>query len=520
MKKKILKTLIMGLMCVGLISVGSKNQVEAETIVTEIEVDGNFEWVGAFNDGMALVYVDDKYGYIDKNGKQVIKCQYGYAGDFCDGLARVEGVDGKWGYIDKSGKQVIKCQYDYARDFSEGLAVVYAAGRYGYIDKSGRQIIKCQYNDAWPFSEGLAAVYIDGKWGYIDKSGKQIIKCQYDEAVVFSDGLAWVEADGQILCIDKSGNQIIKSQYNDAWAFSEGLAKVEVDEKWGYIDKSGKQIIKCQYDWASDFSEGLAWVEVNGKRGYIDKSGKQVIKCQYDNAWTFSEGVALVKVGGKYGYINKSGKQVIKCQYGRAQTFNEGLALVRANNKEVLLKVESSGTKTSEELTSKDVTVKLSKTSYSYDGKQKKPSVKIYNSKGKVLNAKYYSVKYLNNVKVGKATATITFKGKYSGTIKKTFTIKPAKTTITGTSRKSDSVTLTWKKQKKEASGYQIQYATDRKFTKNAKTVVSKGTKKSSKKISGLSKKTTYYFRIRTYKTVNGKKYYSGWSKIETVKTK
>ena len=172
------------------------------------------------------------------------------------------------------------------------------------------------------------------------------------------------------------------------------------------------------------------------------------------------------------------------------------------------------------ELTSKNKIVKLSKTSFNFDGKAKKPTVKVFDTKGRTLKKSCYTVTYSNNVKVGKATATITFKGKYSGTIKKTFTIKPAKTTITGTSRKSDSVTLTWKKQKKEASGYQIQYATDRKFTKNAKTVTSKGIKKSSKKISGLSKKTTYYFRVRTYKTVNGKKYYSGWSKIETVKTK
>ena len=183
---------------------------------------------------------------------------------------------------------------------------------------------------------------------------------------------------------------------------------------------------------------------------------------------------------------------------------------------------ESSNTTSSKaiKLTKKNTTIKLSKTAFNFDGKAQKPTVKVFDTKGRTLKKSYYTVTYSNNVKVGKATATIKFKGKYSGTIKKTFTIKPTKTTITGTSRKSDSVTLTWKKQKKEVSGYQIQYATDRKFTKNAKTVTSKGIKKSSKKISGLSKKTTYYFRVRTYKTVNGKTYYSGWSKIETVKTK
>jgi hypothetical protein len=146
--------------------------------------------------------------------------------------------------------------------------------------------------------------------------------------------------------------------------------------------------------------------------------------------------------------------------------------------------------------------------------------VKVSDSKGKTIPAKYYTVTYKNNTKVGKATVTVKFKGKYTGTIKKTYTIKPKATALTGTSAKKKSVTLTWKKQTKQVSGYQIQYATNSKFTKNKTTVLVKGAKKSSETITGLSRKTKYYFRIRTYKTVNGKKYYSAWSKTKAVKTK
>jgi surface protein len=171
-------------------------------------------------------------------------------------------------------------------------------------------------------------------------------------------------------------------------------------------------------------------------------------------------------------------------------------------------------------LTTKNTTIKLSKKSYTYDGKAKRPTVKVYNSKGKILKSKYYAVTYKNNTKVGKAIVTIKFKGKYTGIIKATYTIRPKATTLTGTSAKTDRVTLTWKKQTKQITGYQIQYATDSKFTKNKTTVLVKGEKKSSETITGLSGKTKYYFRIRTYKTVNGKKYYSAWSKAQTVKTK
>lgn len=178
------------------------------------------------------------------------------------------------------------------------------------------------------------------------------------------------------------------------------------------------------------------------------------------------------------------------------------------------------GTNGKSKLTTQNTIIKLSKTSCTYDGKAKKPTVKVLNSKGKALKKSNYTVSYSDNVKVGKATVIIKFKGNYTGTIKKTFTIKPNTTSITGTSGTSNSVTLTWKKQSKQTSGYQVQYATDKKFTKNKQTVDVAGIKKTSKKITGLSKKTTYYCRVRTYKTVNGKKYYSGWSKVRAVKTK
>jgi hypothetical protein len=180
----------------------------------------------------------------------------------------------------------------------------------------------------------------------------------------------------------------------------------------------------------------------------------------------------------------------------------------------------STGTTAKTKLTTKNTTIKLSKKSYTYDGKAKKPTVKVYNSKGKVLKSKYYTVTYKNNTKVGKAIITIKFKGKYTGTIKATYTIKPKETTLTGKLAKTDRVTLTWKKQTKQVNGYQIQYATNKKFTKNKKTITVANAKTSSKTVSGLNSGTTYYFRIRTYKNVDGKKYYSNWSNYQKVSTK
>lgn len=243
--------------------------------------------------------------------------------------------------------------------------------------------------------------------------------------------------------------------------------------------------------------------------------------------------------------------------------------------------------------------VSLSSSSYTYDGSAKKPGVTVTDANGAKIASSNYSVAYSNNVKKGTATATVTFKGNYSGTVKKTFKINPAKVsnvklsstsyTYNGKTKtpgvtvkdkkgrklkkgtdytvkyssgrknvgryavkvtfkgnytgsktvyyyiipKSTSISrvsalrkgfkLSWKKQKTQTTGYQIQYSTSKKFKKAKAVNVSKN-KTTSKSIKKLSSKKKYYVRVRTYKKVkiNGKtkKVYSSWSKTKTVKTR
>jgi hypothetical protein len=109
-----------------------------------------------------------------------------------------------------------------------------------------------------------------------------------------------------------------------------------------------------------------------------------------------------------------------------------------------------------------------------------------------------------------------------SNTVSASSTKTLPKTKITSLKKGKKKITVKWKK-KKQITGYQIQYSTDKKFKKNRKTVTVKA-KKTSRTITKLKSKKKYYVRIRTYKTVksNGKtkKSYSGWSAVKSVKTK
>ena len=92
-------------------------------------------------------------------------------------------------------------------------------------------------------------------------------------------------------------------------------------------------------------------------------------------------------------------------------------------------------------------------------------------------------------------------------------------TTITSVKAQSKAFTVKWKK-RSGITVYQIQYSTDRKFKKNKKSIKLKKAKTTSKKVSNLKVAKKYYVRIRTYKIVNKKTYYSSWSKKKNVTTK
>ena len=169
--------------------------------------------------------------------------------------------------------------------------------------------------------------------------------------------------------------------------------------------------------------------------------------------------------------------------------------------------------------------VKLSSTSYTYNGKTKTPSVTVKDSKGRKLkNGTDYTVKYSSGRKnVGRYAVKVTFKGNYTGSKTVYYYIVPKSTSISRVSALRKGFKLSWKKQKTQTTGYQIQYSTSKKFKKAKAVNVSKN-KTTSKYIKKLSSKKKYYVRVRTYKKVkiNGKtkKVYSSWSKTKTVKTR
>ena len=90
------------------------------TFATLVACSSNSTPADSFSDGLAIVQVGDKYGFIDESGKFVINPQFKFAYSFTQGLARVL-VGDMFGFIDKSGKIVINPQFDDVSNFGEDV---------------------------------------------------------------------------------------------------------------------------------------------------------------------------------------------------------------------------------------------------------------------------------------------------------------------------------------------------------------------------------------------------------------
>jgi hypothetical protein len=163
----------------------------------------NYDFVDNCVCGLSKVKKNDKVGYVNKEGIEVIKLQYDDGLTFEGGYAAVK-KGSKWQYLDSTGKAITEAVYDDALSFGNGLAAVSKNNLYGFINTSGELVIPIEFSNARGFSEGLApAANAKGYWGFVDVKGNWVIKPLYHFANNFEGGEARVMKGEKILYIDK-----------------------------------------------------------------------------------------------------------------------------------------------------------------------------------------------------------------------------------------------------------------------------------------------------------------------------
>lgn len=352
-----------------------------------------------------------------------------------------------------------------------------------------------------------------------------------------------------VIMILSSTTTAFAASYNTAQtAESIGLGTTYTTYKYGYPDGTYKNSVNYTekyfsfipsvtgyYEFVATGYESTQYIE--GKTPYVEITIRDAqgnyIRSKYTNTYTLETKVATELTAGQVYYINVRDTLFNTVAY-KNSTYGyveQTIALTVAPHSHTFTSIQYSSYTVNNcsycnysekvENVAAIASVKLSQTTFTYNGSVQTPTVIAYNTSGQRISSYAYTTTISGNKKsIGKYTVTVKFGFAYNGkTYKFTYTIAPKGTSISKLSAKKKGFTVKWKKQKSNTSGYVVRYSTSSKM-KNAKTVYVSGNGKTSKSISSLKKGKKYYVQVATYKSVKGTKIVSKYSKTKTVKAK
>lgn len=251
----------------------------------QVVIKPEFEYAFTFSEGYAVAKKYDRFGLIDRNGKEVFTFKYIELTPMVDGhFFAVDAIEEKAALFDSKFKQLTPFVYEKILSYKEGFYTVQREGKQTYLNLNGKERFGF-YDFAAAFEDGFAMVQRNGKFGIINDQGKTILPIEYDNRgyraneYIFSDGLAMVEKDGHYGFIDRKGNFVIPLIYESAQYCSEGLIPVQMNSRWGFIDKKGNLVCDFHFSDASYFEWGRAEVVYNGITYKINPQGKCVKNC-------------------------------------------------------------------------------------------------------------------------------------------------------------------------------------------------------------------------------------------------
>ena len=328
----------------------SKNSVAEKKTKSKVLLPAKIHIATYYDENKQDVVDTNLWGFVNQVGEWAIKPRYSYVFKFDkNGVAKVY-LDGKYSFINQKGNPVPKPQpknvpsnfSDVYEPFVSDMKIVQKFGKYGYA-KNYDTLIAPQFDYAYDFDQyGFAAITIDGKIGYIDTTGKIVFEPNIEKIGDYENlGLVPVLIDGKWGFVDSTKTLTIPPQFEKInGGFSDnGLASVKIVGKWGYIDTKGNWAIEPQFDKAGKFYYKMTEVEIDGKHGYITPNGKyfglytdKFDIYQHDfNQLPFARINKYVNRDYRYGLINKHGKILVEPKFSHIMFFKDVILAEQGN---------------------------------------------------------------------------------------------------------------------------------------------------------------------------------------------
>ncbi|MEM0940078.1 MAG: WG repeat-containing protein [Bacteroidota bacterium] len=170
--------------------------------------------IGGIGEGYLLIKKNDRWGFLDLQGRLRISNRYNGAQPFSEGLAAVK-LREKWGFINKDESLVIQPYYEKVTDFKNGLSIISLKGQFGLINAKGNEIVKPSWKKIKRLSTGNYLVRDnDDKVGLISSSGTFLLRPSFDELEDKGERVI-VSLRNKKGMLDYSGDQLFKTIYRE-----------------------------------------------------------------------------------------------------------------------------------------------------------------------------------------------------------------------------------------------------------------------------------------------------------------
>lgn len=290
----------------------------------------NYEAIGGHFGNYFAVKKNGKWGFINREGDEVIHCVYQEVSDMYFNKIIVK-FHGQYGIINKHGDWIVLPQSGKLKILNNSLYIVY---------KNGLKTLKSFDDETIYFTENEIEINEDHLLEYLSSGGlwkidfsgrivnRELPQQRFDEIRSSSEGLFAVKASGAYGFVDNQNRLIVANRYENVGDFSEGMVAVKLIGKWGYINRHENIIIQPNYQSAGPFNNGLAIVKDKSGYGIIDKSGNRKSIFGFDEIIAMPNGYFLVKKEGKYGMLDAGGSLMINAKYDELAELSNGFLKV------------------------------------------------------------------------------------------------------------------------------------------------------------------------------------------------
>lgn len=290
--------------------------------------------------------LDGNYCFIGKDSLRCYHQLYGYE----NGYAKAS-KNGLLGYVDKEGREVVPCEYKNISNLNNSyFKIVKNDNKVGVMSRyPPRVVIPAIYEPVKHLNDNYYkipnAFYFrkDGNVGVIDSSGKIIIPFKHKELfflgksklVVLEDStkelLKLGVCDLQYHFLLPMGSYVIKNMnyYFDAKEF----VTAQKNGKYGVLNRNLEAIIPFEYDNISWCSKYRMIVELNKKKGMVDTMFRHILLPEYDHIYPVNDTIIIVTQNKLSGFLNEKGEIILPIAYESMSTIEKIGYIVRKNGK-------------------------------------------------------------------------------------------------------------------------------------------------------------------------------------------